>query len=271
MKQYYGSDDKYTWHDKVFKRAERLLKEATKKMGEAEGEEYLKTFMPQLHYNWEGYEALADVLNQPMQERYKLVDPAVQRRLEPDEDRELINQALADFHKEMTCARPPSPPHGTSRSFSFSHGPPNAPREFTKKNPERGAAWLELFQEKMIALLTHDHVPAVKSASPMKGPADLQKEVLLEQAGLAAKVAVETEEDKKVVSKHATPARNELLDALTNSITDDDCMRWSDVSALFPKAEAILTEGGPGSFPRWNFRPDGLLPRWMLPARPAMC
>ena len=105
----------------------------------------------------------------------------------------------------------------------------------------------------------------------MKGPADLQKEVLLEQAGLAAKVAAETEEDKKVVSKHATPARNELLDALTNSITDDDCMRWSDVSALFPKAEATLTEGGPGSFPRWNFRPDGLLPRWMLPARPAMC
>ena len=103
----------------------------------------------------------------------------------------------------------------------------------------------------MITLLTiAEPTSVVPTSSPIKGPADLQKEQLLEQAAIAAKqaaLAAETVDltDSKMVSKQATPAKNELLHGLTN-LTEDDFMGWSDVAAIYPMAEAKMTIGGPG-------------------------
>lgn len=118
-------------------------------------------------------------------------------------------------------------------------------RKFADENPERGEAWGDLIEAKIADLLTsHSPSMVVMSSSPVKGPADLEKEKLLERARLAVEVR-QTDMDAKVASKTVTPAKNELLGALQR-VAQDDMMDWSDVDRLYPLAESKKDPAGPG-------------------------
>ena len=118
-------------------------------------------------------------------------------------------------------------------------------RKFADENPERGEAWGDLIEAKIADLLTsHSPSMVVMSSSTVKGPADLEKEKLLERARLAVEVR-QTDMDAKVASKTVTPAKNELLGALQR-VAQDDMMDWSDVDRLYPLAESKKDPAGPG-------------------------
>ena len=118
-------------------------------------------------------------------------------------------------------------------------------RKFADENPERGEAWGDLIEAKIADLLTsHSPSMVVMSSSPVLGPADLEKEKLLERARLAVEVR-QTDMDAKVASKTVTPAKNELLGALQR-VAQDDMMDWSDVDRLYPLAESKKDPAGPG-------------------------
>ena len=118
-------------------------------------------------------------------------------------------------------------------------------RKFADENPERGEAWGDLIEAKIADLLTsHSPSMVVMSSSPVKGPADLEKEKLLERARLAVEVR-QTDMDAKVASKTVTPAKNELLGALQR-VAQDDMMDWSDVDRLYPLAESKKDLAGAG-------------------------
>jgi hypothetical protein len=114
-------------------------------------------------------------------------------------------------------------------------------REFQKNHPERAEAWSEIIEKKISDLLTSTKPSTiVMSASPVKGPADLEKDALMERARVAAEAQKSTTEDNKTLSKDVTPAKNALLHT-------DDMMDWSDVDKIFPPADFVKDPKGPGA------------------------
>ena len=97
----------------------------------------------------------------------------------------------------------------------------------------------------------------VMSASPVKGPADLEAEWLADRARVATEAAQKrTAEETKMKSKNVTPSKNEMLEGL-QALNDDDMLGWTEVesiipvpkvSKLFPKS----TEGVPARPPDPN-------------------
>ena len=120
-------------------------------------------------------------------------------------------------------------------------------REFQKNHPERAEAWSEIIEKKISDLLTSTKPSTiVMLASPVKGPADLEKDALMERARVAAEAQKSTTEDNKTLSKDVTPAKNALLHTLNNADTDD-MMDWSDVDKIFPPADFVKDPKGPGA------------------------